>query len=153
MERVHIREAEIRDAGRIAPYLRRQDHDEIEAFGLSDYDAIRRSIEGSVHSWIAFIDGRPAAIWGICTQGLTSDTGSPWLVTTGLIEHNRKAFMRESQDWVKTQQKTWAILVGFVDARYTRAIRWLKWLEFGIGEPVPLGPHQVLFCRFEIRGN
>ncbi len=76
---------------------------------------------------------------GIGPATLIGDVGIPWLMGTDLVDAHKRAFLCESRRMVGEWQKRYPVLRNLVDARYTKALRWLTWLGFTLGPPRPYG--------------
>ena len=57
-------------------------------------------------------------------------TAIPWLLTTPAIQKVWLPFLRGSRTWVNDINKKYPILYNAVDAEYTLAINWLKFVGF-----------------------
>lgn len=127
------------DAYELAPMLRAQDHAEVIALGAEPEAALLESVRTSREALTARTgDGRIICMGGVCPATLIGQTGVPWLLGTDLVPEYRRPFLRETRRMVGRWQETFPILRNVVDARYGEAIRWLRWLGFEIGEPVPV---------------
>lgn len=130
--------------------MREADRLECEAQGLTALEAIRMSIAGSYDPKVAFANDVALGAWGVQRLGGLSLRGSPWVLTTNAVEHHKKFFLRTTRDGLAAYMQEHSLLVNMVDARYKQAIRWLTWLGFQIGEPVPAGPNGELFVPVSI---
>jgi len=96
------------------------------------------------------IDNRPVCMFGFACPNLLLDVAVPWLLTSNAIEKHKKAFMRYSRMVMQQAQKDIPFMVNYVDAKYERAIKWLKWLGFTVGELEQLGTDGFV-RRIELR--
>ena len=53
---------------------------------------------------------------------------------------------------LKTKYGVKEVLINYTDARYTKALRWLRWLGFHMHEAVPYGVNGELFHPMTLRG-
>jgi hypothetical protein len=135
----------------LAANLRQDDADEVRAFGESRIRAVNRAFRNGLMCRTAFVDGEMAAMWGIGSNVL-SNVGHPWLLTTPVCGRvSPLTYVRIGKTQLAAMLALRPVLYDYVAAKYTRAIGFLKLLGFTVGEPVPLGRHQQLFCKFEIR--
>ncbi len=129
------------DARELAPVLRAPDRDEVLAMlgpAADPADGLLASLATSREAWTARdADGRIICMAGICPASLIGRVGIPWLLGSDLVPAHRRAFMVETRRQVERWQGMFPVLRNLVDARYAAAIRWLRWLRFEIGEPVP----------------
>lgn len=145
---VEIRPATTADA--LAIVLRATDLAEAEAWS-NDPPAvtITDSIEHSAEAWAGLANGELVTLFGVAPLTLIGVTGVPWMVASPAIERHQRAFLRRNRAMVDHWQKSFPILRNFVDARNTTSQRWLRWLGFEIGAPVPYGVTGLPFHPFE----
>lgn len=147
---IEIRDAEIGDADLLAPVLRDADLREIQATMHGEpADLIRLSIQMSPRfRKTVFADGDIALIFGVGSGSLLSDTGSPWLLGSELIEQHPKTFLRHSKKFVPKMKRGFRFLENQVAADNRLSIAWLKWLGFTIEKEKPWGVKNLMFRRF-----
>jgi hypothetical protein len=51
---------------------------------------------------------------------------------------------------VERWRKRYGRMTNYVDARHTKAVRWIKWMGFEVLPAIPLGPQQALFHPFRL---
>lgn len=129
--------------------LRDDDAAECEAVGLLAEDWIGSSLDGSIEAWTALEDGYPIAMWGLTTPDLLGFKACPWMLTGRGVERWKRTLMRESAAFIARVSLLYPYLSNRVDARYSRALRWVRWLGFDINKPEPYGPRGALFCHVE----
>lgn len=135
----------------LAAQLRPGDQHEIEIFGFPTNKALWRSFKGSFLRHTAFIDDEIAAMWGVGGAPM-GQTGQPWLLTSAAVENIPPLrFVHIYQQEVLRMLKVFPILVNYVDASYTKAVRLLDIIGFNLSEPEPLGPKGAMFRKFEMR--
>jgi len=153
MAKLDVVPATIAHAYALARCLREDDRMEVEAAGDSARTALRRCFRSSVMAKTAFVDGEIACMWGLAGT-LLSDVGHPFLLTAPPVERAPLALIRIGKAEIRKMLWHRAHLYDYVAARYTRAIGLLKLFGFQVGEPVPLGPKLLPFCKFEMmRGD
>jgi hypothetical protein len=139
----------IGDVYRVANNLRREDRAEITGFGLDPREALRTSFRHSVLRRTAFVDGEIAAMWGL-GGAMLSDAGSPWLMTTPVVERVPVMFLKVGRAQLNEMLAQRTFLFNFVQASYARACRFLEVLGFVLDPATPMGPNQIPFRRFWI---
>ena len=145
--RVEIVEARADHCPMFTRLLRDGDRRECEDAGIPPRKAVWRSYRASMLSWVAFIDGEPAAIFGL-GGGCLSDVGRPWLLTTATVERHRLAFVRHAKIIVTDMLSIKPVLENHVSANYPGACRLIKALGFTLGEPEPFGRTGAPFRKF-----
>lgn len=128
---------------------RQADVDELWAAGHhTPEECVRVGLEWSPMAWTAFMDGVPVAVFGASTPSLLSDLGIPWMVGTAELDQHGYLLMKQGREKVGEMLTRFKRLANFVDARNTRAIRWLKRLGFRFGEAQPFGVEGLPFYFF-----
>ena len=136
----------------LAPVMREADRREVWASSRSTPEqALRNGLTISSRAWTVFFEGEVAAMWGVAPLTLMSDTGAPWLLSSAAVDRHPVTFLRHSRALVGDMQDGYAVLRNYVDARYTKCIRWLRWLGFSIEPAEPIGWDRVPFHPFERR--
>ena len=93
-------------------------------------DALTRSRQASRDTHTGLAGNDIACIFGVAQETVLDTICIPWMLCSPLLQDHWRAFSRGSREWMKIQQEEYDYLVNFVDARNTRAVRWLKWLRF-----------------------
>jgi len=140
MARYSLLPATEADARELAPLLRAPDRAEVLALGVEPVEGLLSSLRSSKEAWTArAADGRIICMAGVCPASLVGQTGVPWLLGSDLVPVYRRPFMVETRAMIARWLTLFPVLRNLVDARYEAAIRWLRWLDFTIGEPMPVG--------------
>ena len=132
----------------VAAALRPDDARELEALGLTPEAALADSLAHSDAAVTWSIAGRPAAIAGVCMEPgsvLGPRAAQVWLLTTGLVDLHPWPFWRAARVVVADAARRAEVLFQFVDARYTRALRFAEALGFKRTETRSLGPSGLPF--------
>jgi hypothetical protein len=137
----------------IAANARQADRDEMEAFaGLSVKEALEVSLANSTRAWTVFVGDEAACMCGVTPMPLR--VGRPWMIGTNVIDKYQLPLLRACRPVVQEMRQGFTLLENFVDARNTRALRWLKWLGFEVDVfAVPAGVSGMPFYRFEMEGR
>lgn len=131
----------------IAAVARSADIEEMKACaGASVADCLRQGLEQSLRAWVIESNGLPLAACGDTLAGI--GVGVPWMVTTNHIARNSRGFLRASRAVMVEMLQRHHLLVNYVDARNTAAIRWLQWLGVKVGNPAPYGVYGLPFRQF-----
>jgi len=96
-------------------------------------------------------NGRVLCIFGVGQIEAFKNVGVPWMLSSGELPKHYWRFARGSAEWMKQQTSKWTEMINYVDARNSRAVRWLAWLGFDIDVPRPYGPDDMPFHRFSWR--
>lgn len=134
----------------LAPTLRAGDVAEVQALGLSPLEALRQSVESSDEAWALGLDGDLAAVGGVqvlhrATLLGPPESGSVWLLTGAAVERHRVSFAVATKQALRLLLRRYPLLVQAVDARYTAALRWARWLGGEVQPAVPWGPKEMPF--------
>jgi hypothetical protein len=135
----------------IAGNIREADKDELWASAcLSPESALWKSLGSSAVAWTGLYDSIPVCMFGVASGSDLAGVGIPWMIGTNDLDRLAFAFLRRNKSKVQEMLDIFPRLMNYVDERNVRAIRWLAWLGFKIGEPVPYGPYQMPFRPFEM---
>lgn len=139
------------DIAELVANMRQQDRDELDAAGADDPEqAVVYSCAGSRFCWTARFDGKLACVFGVGTVSHLAGIGAPWLLGTDEIRRHQRAFIKHSRPYIEKMLKVYPELYNMVDARNSRAIRWLKRMGFSLAEAQPLGPKNMPFHPFKM---
>lgn len=131
---------------------READVREFAALGETVESALSDGLRLSSFVWTGLADGEVLCIFGVASQSMLSGDGVPWMVGSKLLDKHAWGFLPRSRMVVGHMLNIYPHLENYVDARNTRAIRWLRWLGFTIHDPEPYGLQGELFHRFEMGG-
>lgn len=137
----------------LAGRLREADRLEALAGGKSPAECMHMSLDRSDFAYSIVFDGVVNAIFGCGTTSVVDRQGAPWMLGADIPKEYRRDFLRGSIAWVDEMKLRYGRLANHVDARNTRAIRWLRWLGFEIGEPVPFGYLSKPFHPFSMESR
>jgi len=150
--RAEIVPATLAHAEAMAPNMRQADRDEIWAASMSrPLDSLRNGVMASAHAWAGLADGEIACIFGVAPQSRLTGSGYAWMLATPLIERHQVTFLRHCRPAINDMSRGFTYLHNYVDARNTKAIRWLRWLGFTLHDPEPHGVMGLPFHHFEMR--
>lgn len=121
----------------MAPLLREADRLEVQRAGYTVEKAIEDSFARSDEVWIAELDGKPACLLGVGLVSILGNVGAPWFLSTDIMDcwSAKRALLTYSPEYISLFLDRYDMLVNYVDAKYAKALRWLEWLGFTIGEP------------------
>lgn len=123
--------------------------------GLESREALVESQAASSLCYAALFDGEMAALCGVVPFSQTalgdSGAGLVWMLSGHACSKHPKAFLRTSRAVADVLLEQYRCLGNLVDARYTAALRWARWLGAELSEPRPVGPRQQLFIPFTLR--
>lgn len=93
-------------------------------------------------------DGVPYCVFGVNRAAMISDMGIPWMVGTVDLDRHARYFIKHCRAIVDGWMLEYRMLENHIDARNTKAIRWLKWMGFEFDDPAPYGWLGMPFLRF-----
>ena len=118
--------------------LSEPDRAELEELTGDGHAAVRALVAASARSACGLLDGRPIFLGGVTLEGWA------WMLGAPDIARARAFYLRSTRAEVEAMQAMFPVLRSRVDVRYTRSLRWLRWLGFTVGEPRALGSRTVL---------
>jgi len=138
----------------MAPNMRQQDRDEVwAAYHHGPREALVSSLRVSTKAWTIMLEDEPIGIFGVGSDSLLSETGSPWLLATDWVREIRIQFIRRMGPYLEEMLSDYPVLVNYVDARNTDTLRWLHWWGFRIDEPEPWGLEGLPFHKITMRAS
>lgn len=146
------------DCSLLAPRMRAAEVEECRASGdYSPLEALQASFESSAGcAWVALQDGEIACAFG-AAPSLTGP-GIAWLLTSDLVERYPGRFWRTCARALEEMLAIYPVLVNFIDARHTLAIRWASRLcgegwpwTATLGDPETFGAAGLPFRLLTIR--
>lgn len=140
----------------MAPRLRPEDLLEMQAATAEDPElALERAIRESVLAFAWIVEGRVACLFGIAlgTHSVIGGAAHPWLMSTALVAQHRYAFLRRYRPYLARFANVYPVLYNYVDARYAKSVRWLRWMGFTLHPAEPYGRLGLPHHRFELRST
>jgi len=133
----------------LAANMREADAVECRAFGRSPEQALDYSLRSSLWALTA-IDDEPVAMLGVSPKSMIESVGVPWMLGTEEVYANGRALLSLSRPVFAEMADSFDVLENLVAAENERAIRFLRWAGFTMGEePVDVGG--TAFLHFERR--
>jgi hypothetical protein len=148
---VQVVPATLAHAEALAPHLRAEDAAECAAaLGTAPLEALRASLAASRLASAVLFDGTVSALCGVADTDVQR-VGCVWALTGQAVDAHPRAFWRLSRDAVADYLQAYDVLFNFVDARYTRALRWVAALGFSVQAARPYGAAGLPFHPVVLR--
>lgn len=152
--RIELAEATDELLAQVAAETRQADRDELWAQARQTPEqALAAGARNGLFTLVALFDGAPVCVFGVVPVSALSGVGAPWMVATDRLDRHARQFVRHCRPVVAEMSAIFPVLRNLVDARNTRAVRWLRWLGFTLFPAVPFGPDRLPFHPFEIRAH
>lgn len=149
---IEIRDATAIDALKLSKVLRPADRAEIAALGHSDaYKAMCQGISRSTQAKAVYIQGEIAIIFGLSPVSALGGVALVWALASPLVEKHLRPMLVLGAVVLTAMLELFPVLRNVVDARNTRAIRWLRHMGAEFFEPVQVPPEGFTFIPFTIR--
>lgn len=128
--KVHVRQSIQDDVDYLCDNLRPEDRQEVLASHGSTKEALQVGFDESEECWTIIVKdtGEIAGMYGLARYDDT--LGVPWLLTSPAIKKVWLPFLRGSRKWVEEANNKYPLLTNAVDADYTVAINWLRFVGF-----------------------
>lgn len=128
--KAYVRQSTQEDVDYLCNNLRPEDREEVIASHGSTKKALQTGLDLSDECWTFLVKETHeiAGIYGVARQD--DMVACVWLLTTPAVEKIWMTFLRETKRLTKELNKKYSILTNSVDAEYTVAIKWLKFLGF-----------------------
>jgi len=119
----------------LAPRLKDIDKNEIDwTSGLSPLQGLQQSIEESVETVTAELDGKPCVMAGIAPSN--DDWYGIWLLSDDRLQDCKSDFMEACSSVLEQWMREYAKVYNFVSVRNDVSLRWLQKLGFTLGSIV-----------------
>lgn len=142
--------AQVEHVRPVAEHMRAADALEVHlSANKTPFEALRDGFVRSLYSWTILLRGEPIGMFGLSSLTMLSNTGVPWLLGTDKMLNIRRQFIEESIERVEFMLTVYPHLINFVHVDNAPSIRWLQVLGFTLDEPIPVGPFQAPFHKFE----
>ena len=135
----------------VAAHLRQDNRQELTALcgGGHELDVLRSSVKYSDVVGCFYIDGVPAAIYGVRSPGVICTVKCVWLLMTSETLKHRLVVGRYTKRYLRAIVAAYGPMSNKVDAGNEEILRWLEWLGARISEPVRCGiynlPHREFY--------
>ena len=136
----------------LAERARQSDIDELQAAaGLTPAEAMSGGLCESTKTWTGYLNGIPCCMFGVAPVDGADEIGACWMTGTDLIERHPRAFLEGSRRAFREMLEVYPTLINYVDARHSKALRWLRWLGAEVNEARPYGVEGLPFHFFQVR--
>ena len=126
----YIKVADEQDAIRLAKNLRKEDKQELKAYGNLKYtEALKMGVEQSKIP-LAIYDKEGQIVCLLGVRSINSSLGQVWLLASPRIEKLSIKFLRNTRTVADLLTKDHKLLFNYVDARNKLHIRFLKFCGF-----------------------
>jgi hypothetical protein len=147
--KVEIVQARVSHIPHIAARIRPADEVELWDFAcVTPAQAMYHGLNQARIAKTGFINGEAVAMFGCNTVSAVSGVGRPWLIGTDLLDKYPKTFLRRCRPGIEKMFADYKRLENYIDVRNVKAIAWLTWLGFEMGEPEPMGLYKKPFIKF-----
>lgn len=126
---IDFREATDEAGAVILRNLRGQEKRTLERLGIDASKVLAEAIRNEFPSFVCWVDGEPAAIFGGHSETLLGECRL-WMLTTPLIEEHQVPLLRASRRFVQWMARAYGPVVGMVDSEFEVSRRWLRWIGF-----------------------
>ncbi|MGL4232695.1 MAG: hypothetical protein ACRCWJ_15125 [Casimicrobium sp.] len=135
---IEIRPARFTDVGPIATTLRDIDARELALTGMSAKQALRHGITHG-DAWTILLDGQRVMMFGTVDLSVVEGRARVWAVATAAAETRWRALVPVGDYVLSKMRERYMALENHVHADNAKAIRWLRWSGFSVGEPEDIG--------------
>ncbi len=141
------------DVAFLAANMRPIDADEVRAASHDPLEEIvARSVRDSFEAHSVFINNELVSIWGIWEApdlyAKYGRVGIGWLLSTRGIEKNPKVWLNECRRVMSELVQRWDAVIGAIDLRHHKSLRWADRLGFELGKHEVMGVENRPFVWF-----
>jgi len=151
IKNVDIRKSTMQDIVYLKTRLRKHDIDEIWASShLKPVEALTYSFYLSTIC-LTVIQGEPVGMFGLVEDPADENRAIIWMLGSERLNKVSREVIRDTKYIIDGFLDNYDVLFNHVDARNTKAIRWLRYLGADINDAEPFGKEGLLFHRFTFR--
>jgi hypothetical protein len=137
---------------RLVADMRQEVKDEVYFSHVLRPEAIQKNVSPMSSDIFALYDGDVLlGITGIHRISFLSDGASPWFLSTNKVKYHPKALILATKELLRKWTTEHDLLINYIPATFTDALRWVKWAGYEVYDAAPYGPFGVPFHRIEIR--
>lgn len=138
------------DAMYVASNLKHDNQLEIlAAIGDNALADIVQSLKTSDDIGCLYINGLPAAIYGVKRKSVLSDEGLAWLLMTAEVDKHKVFIAKHCKKGLAAILDRYTRVYNWVNVENKDIIRWLKWMGAKFYGPCPYGVYQKQHYYFE----
>lgn len=131
----------------VANHVRPEDRVELrDLYGHDPFSALTLSYFVSDWAMTGLVRGEPVCMFGVAPADGQPGVGRPWMIGTSLLDRYQVVFLRNCRPQVARMQENYPLLENWVDRGNKRALRWLRWLGFGM-MPSDYGDRCIRFTK------
>lgn len=149
---VWVRDSKLEDVLVLRETMRREDRDEVWAshhFTPEKALLVCYSFSSVCHT-LLFQD-TPIAMFGVIPDADVETEATIWFLGSEIIETCKKSFLEACRLFIDGMLGMYPVLYNYVDARYRKSVRWLKWCGAEISEAQPWGVENLPFHYIRFR--
>lgn len=113
--------------------------------------AMQNGLASTAETYVGMVGGDPVCMFGAAPFSIMGGMGTAWMIGSRALDRYsvQRSLLLLSVPAVEYMQAQFPrLLYNFVDARNLAAIRWLRWLGFQFGDPIPYGVDGLPFLPF-----
>jgi len=142
----------------LANTMRLEDVEEVRAsHGHTPIEAIESSVRNSTMTKAIVINGDVVGIMGVVPVAIIGGEGCPWWLSSTNLDKYKLSFiklLKANSEKLFGIKEGYDILYNYVDARYQKSVKWLKWMGFQVStNTVPYGQEGCQFHGLRWRAN
>lgn len=126
---IEFKAATIDDGIEILSNLRFYEQRTLDKLQINAPMLLEKAIRNEFPSFVCWVDGEPAAIFGGHSETLLGECRL-WMLATPLIERHQVPLLRASKRFVEWMSRTYGPVVGMVDSEFEKSRNWLRWIGF-----------------------
>lgn len=142
--KVKIVESVVNDVYDLAPRLRQDDINEIQALGYKPEQSLLQGLIYSDICYSAIYKGKVIGMFGTTNYNLPDKWGSIWFLGSDETTEVPIAFVKEGKKLLKKAFQKYDILINAVDSRNTSHIKYIEHIGLTISNPIIINGYKFL---------
>jgi hypothetical protein len=134
----------LEDVFELAPNLRQDDIQEVNALGLVPEQSLLRGFVFSKECFSAKRQGKTIGMFGVSEYGMPKGFGSIWFLGSDECTKIPVTFVKEGIRYTQELMQKYDILINAVDSRNTSHIEWIQRIGMSLSNPIMINGYEFL---------
>jgi len=141
-----VRESILEDILFLRNNLRKEDIAEVWAAGhQSPEEALLISYTFSTVRNTLTLNDEPIAMFGLIPDNENNEEANIWFLGSEKVSSSPKSFLKACKFFIEAMLEMFPKLYNYVDARYEKSVRWLRWCGAEVYGPQSFGADKLPF--------
>ena len=132
------------DVYELAPKLRQDDINELQALGLTPSQSLLRGFVMSEECYSIKKQNKIVAMFGVSSSNMPKGWGSIWFLGSDEMTKHPIFFVKEGRKWINKFLQKYDIIINAVDSRNISHINWITRVGLSLSNPIIINGYKFL---------